>query len=244
MRLGLVSDIHGNPVALDAVVAALDKAGVDRVVCLGDVATYGPDPCGTLARLYDLGWPVVLGNMDAWVLDPQPHPFRNDDTPHINVLELWGANQLSDADRAWIRALPPKLTVALDDGVSLLAYHGSPRSYYEAVLPDAPDLQLATIFGGEDAAILAGGHTHAPMIRRWLDKLIVNPGSVGAPFEVRRGSTAVRYPPWAEFAIVTVTGGDLSLELRRTPVDVPAILALAAKTGMPELEWWSARWNG
>jgi len=74
-----------------------------------------------------------------------------------------------------------------------------------------------------------------------MDKLIVNPVSVGAPVETRRGTTTVRYPPWAEFAILTVTGGELSLELRRTPVDVPAILALAAKTGMPELAWWSAR---
>ena len=241
MRVGLVSDIHANPISLEAVVTALDKAGVDRVICLGDVAILGPDPRGTLARIRELGWPVIMGNMDAWALEP--HPIRNGDTPYINAIELWGAERLDNTDRAAIRAFVPRLTLPLGGGLSLLAYHGSPRSYYEAIQADTPDLQLAMVFGGEEATILAGGHTHTQMVRRWTDKLIVNPGSVGAPFELRRGSTTVRYPPWAEFAVLTVVGGDMSLELRRTPVDVAAILVLAAAMHMPELAWWSARWE-
>jgi predicted phosphodiesterase len=243
MRVGLVSDIHANPISLDAVVTALAKADVDRVICLGDVTSHGPDPRGALARIRELRWPVIMGNMDAWALDPQPHPIRNEDTPHINAIELWSAARLDATDRAAIRGFLPKLSLALSRDQSLLAYHGSPRSYYEAIQCDTPDQQLAMIFAGESATVLAGGHTHTQMVRRWTDRLIVNPGSVGAPYELRRGATTVRYPPWAEFAIVSATGGELSVELRRTPVDVEAILVLAAAMSMPEFAWWSARWQ-
>jgi predicted phosphodiesterase len=72
MRTALVSDIHGNTVALDAALADLKAHPVDQVVCLGDAIQGGPQPAGVVARLRELGWPVIMGNADAWLLSGVP----------------------------------------------------------------------------------------------------------------------------------------------------------------------------
>src|ERR1041384_6523454 len=70
MRLALISDLHANELALDAVLADVQTAGFDQLVCLGDVATLGPRPSAVLARLRALGCPCIMGNHDAFMLDP------------------------------------------------------------------------------------------------------------------------------------------------------------------------------
>jgi predicted phosphodiesterase len=241
MRIALLADIHGNLTALDAVLAELASALVDQVLCLGDVAIFGPQPRATLARLRGLGCPMVMGNTDAWALAPQPHPFRNADTPKFNAIELWGAAQLTDADRQCIRTFQPTVTVDLGVHGQLMGYHGSPRSYYDAIVAATPDAELAHWFGARPALLMAGGHTHAPFVRRFGDSLVMNPGSVGLPYE-NRPDGRTRNPPWAEYAIVTTDGG-LSVELRRTPVDVGQIAQAARQSEMPFAEWWLDQWR-
>lgn len=91
MRIALISDIHGNTVALDAVLASLEQRPVDRVVCLGDVATTGPQPREALAVLQALACPMVMGNTDAWLLNPEPWPVEDEDGRAVLDIELWGA---------------------------------------------------------------------------------------------------------------------------------------------------------
>jgi putative phosphoesterase len=242
MRIALLADIHGNLGALEAVLADLQREPVDQLVCLGDVAIFGPQPRQTLARVRALGCPVVMGNTDAWALDPHPHPVRNDETPKINAVELWTAAQLRDEDRAFIRTFAPTVEISLGQAQRLLCYHGSPRSFHHAIVATTPEDQLGEWFAGHDALILAGGHTHAQFLRRWQDRMLLNPGSVGLPYE-RLADGRTRNPPWAEYAVLTWADGRLGIDLRRTPVDLTALQQAVRQTDMPFADWWLAAWQ-
>lgn len=209
MPLALVSDIHGNDLALAAVVAELERLGVEQVVCLGDVAEGGSQPAEVLDRLARLGWPVILGNADAFLLevDPSsPEPATDEQLER----RTWTLGQLSDAQLEQIRAFVPTLDVEVD-GLTLRAFHGSPRSYDDVVLPETPDGVAERLLGGSGVDLLAGGHTHLQWTRYVDGALYVNPGSVGLAYD-RFDSEPVPIEV-AEYALVT--GG--SVEFRRVP---------------------------
>jgi predicted phosphodiesterase len=95
MRVGLIADIHGNLVALDAVQADLERAQVDHVVCLGDVASYGPQPRQTVERLHSLGYPTIMGNADDELFN-LPSETPTDDNARVTLdIARWCAAQLS-----------------------------------------------------------------------------------------------------------------------------------------------------
>ncbi|MCB0188063.1 MAG: metallophosphoesterase family protein, partial [Caldilineaceae bacterium] len=222
MRVALLADIHGNLFAFEAVLQALAARRIDQIICLGDVAIFGPQPREALIRLQAAGCSVVMGNTDAWALDPKPHPYRNEQTPYINAIELWGADQLANDDLAYIRSFQPTVNVELDNqpGVAtLLCYHGSPRSFHDSIVATTPIAELAPMFRGQDALILAGGHTHQQYLRRYHDKYLLNPGSVGRAYEIWADGTA-HDSPWAEYALVEWCAGNLRIDLRRVAYDV------------------------
>ena len=198
MPLALVSDIHGSDDALAAVVAALEELGIDRAICLGDAVQGGDQPREVLDRLAQLGWPVVLGNADAFLLEvpsDSPEPLTQG---HLDKRE-WTLAQLEPSHLAQIRSFVPTLDVELDDGMMLRAFHGSPLSYDDVLLPDTPDGQVERVLGGSGVDILAGGHTHLQWTRYVDGALFVNPGSVrddGAYAIVTGGSVEFRKAPW------------------------------------------------
>jgi predicted phosphodiesterase len=196
--LALVSDIHGSDDALAAVVVALEELGIDRVVCLGDAVQGGDQPREVLDRLAELGWPVVLGNADAFLLEvpaDSPEPLTQG---HLDKRE-WTLTQLEPSHLAQIRSFVLTLDVELDDGITLRAFHGSPHSYDDVLLPNTPDAQVERLLGGSGVDILAGGHTHLQWTRYVDGALFVNPGSVrddGAYAIVTGGSIEFRKAPW------------------------------------------------
>src|SRR5215831_16418069 len=105
MRIGLISDIHGNLFALEAALVELDRMKLDDLICLGDVAALGPEPGAVLARLRSLQCAVVMGNTDAWLLSPPTAVTDEID----RVLTPWSIARLSDADLADIRAFQPTI---------------------------------------------------------------------------------------------------------------------------------------
>lgn len=243
MRIALFSDTHGNLPATAAALAAIDGARPDQIICLGDVAMFGPQPRETLAAIADLGCPVVMGNTDAWALNPAPHPKQDALTELYNAVEGWGAAQLTGADQALLRAFQPTIRVELGDGNTLLCYHGSPRSFHEAVRAEGSDAELDAIFADDTAILCAGGHTHVAMVRRHRHRLIVNPGSVGLPFALRRDESAYN-PPWAEYALVDYRSpADVTVTLCRVPVDVEQIVQVTLASGMPMAGRWLADWS-
>jgi predicted phosphodiesterase len=210
MPLALVSDIHGNDAALAQVVAELERLGIAQVVCLGDVAQGGPEPAEVLDRLAGLGWPVILGNADAFLLEvpaDSPEPITE---AQLERRE-WSVARLDARHLEQIRSFLPTLDVELDGGVTLRAFHGSPHSYDDVVLPETPDGQVEHLLGGSGVDVLAGGHTHLQWTRYVDGALYVNPGSVGLAYD--RFDDEAEPVAVAEYAIVT--GG--SVEFRRTP---------------------------
>jgi putative phosphoesterase len=239
MRIGLISDIHGNLFALEAVLAGLAGERLDDLVCLGDVAALGPEPGGILTRLRALHCPVVMGNTDAWLLGSPPVVSNEID----RVLTPWCVAQLSDADLEYIRAFPPRIERRLDSERALLCCHGSPRSYDDVIVATTPDNALDAMLAETRATILAGGHTHLQMVRRHGDAHLINPGSVGLPGVGPAAAQRNRRVHWAEYAIVEVEGDCLDISLRRTPLDIDQMVAQARSSGMPEVDWWVTLWD-
>jgi len=239
MRIGLIADIHGNLLALETVLAELALESLDQMVCLGDVAALGPQPGEVLARLRALRCPVVMGNTDAWLLAP---PSAVDGDRVDRAITQWTIAQLTDDDRAYIASFPPTIELALGEGCILAGFHGSPRSYDDIIVPTTPDVELRDMLGDTQATILAGGHTHLQMLRRYGDAHLVNVGSVGLA-GVGAAAQKNQHVRWAEYAVVDSNGDRLDISLRRTPLDVDQMLMVAQASGMPEFEWWAELWE-
>lgn len=238
MRIALIADIHGNLVALDAVLRELELESLDRIVCLGDVAVLGPQPSGVLERLRDLGCPVVIGNTDAWILDGGPSY-----SPSVEVL-AWCRAQLSPADLDFVRGFHPTVDVALGDSDTMLACHGSPRSFNDVISATTSEELLAPMLGDSHHRFIVGGHTHVQLVRRLGERYFINPGSVGLP-GVGPGTPDLPVNQdvrWAEFAILDVGDDRHAIELRRVPLDLAAVVAAARGSGMPGLDWWLTLW--
>jgi putative phosphoesterase len=241
MRIAIIADIHGNLTALEAVLTDIEAAEVDRVVCLGDVAETGPQPREVVERLRVLGCPVVMGNADADLLRPI-HPVPADeDGRRFAEIDAWCAAQLTAQDLAFVGTFQPTVTLPLSDDASLLCFHGSPRSNTEIIVATTFEDTLAPLLAGYDAAVYAGGHTHAPFIRRHKGAMLLNPGSVGLPYVST--DEGIYQPPWAEYAIVDRHMGSLDIALRRVPIDTEMVRQAAFRSGMPHAEWWASGWR-
>jgi putative phosphoesterase len=242
VKLALIADIHGNLAAFDAVLAALEREQPDRVICLGDVASTGPQPKDVLARLRATGWPVIMGNADAELLAPMDIPESSEDSRRIADISPWCAAQLDDADRAFIQSFVPTLEVSLGEAGKLLCFHGSPRGYNDIIAATTPDDELDAMLTGTEATALAGGHTHLHLLRMHRGRMIVNPGSVGLAYEFFPDG-GVRFPPWAEFAILTTAGEAIDIAFRRIPYDRDATVRAMVARGMPHAAWRSEGWR-
>jgi predicted phosphodiesterase len=240
MRLGLISDIHGNLHALEAVLAELEQEELDRLVCLGDVVA-GPRANEALARIRELGCPVIMGNWDAWSVDGMPKPTTPVEEKLYAIGAYW-AERLEDDDRAFVRTFVPRIELDLDDDRRMLCFHGSPNSFDDWIVATTPDEEVAAMLVGFQAPVLVGGHTHLQMVRRYEESLFVNPGSVGLPF-ARWSPEDVRIAPRAEYAVVSANDGRLAVDLRRTSYDVEAHLRGGLESSMPFADWWAASWQ-
>jgi predicted phosphodiesterase len=233
VKVALVSDIHGNAVALEAVLDDLAGRAVDRIVCLGDVAAGGPRPREASDRVRSLGCASVVGNWEAIILN---WFVAASATAEVNDIGAWGASQIDDATRAYLSSFVPTVSVALDAEASLLCFHGSPRSHSDVILPTTPDQALAELLSDPSAVVLAGGHTHVQMLRPYRNALIVNPGTVGARLRL-----PTHRRPIAEYSVIEWRDGVLAVDLRRVPYDANALARSAMESGMPHARWWLMR---
>ena len=241
MRLALIADIHGNLPALDAVLAELDRDGVEQIVCLGDISI-GPQPVETLERVRSIGCPVIMGNWDLWLVEGMPRLDGGQLGEVLDATCAWAGSQLSPEQRDLLTGFVPVVELEFPDGEQLLAFHGSPRSFEDAIFATTPDDELERMLDGRSALVHAGGHTHFQLVRRFGESVLVNPGSIGLPF--RRALPGImEVAPWAEYGLLKHEDGRVSMELRRAPYDVEAFLTAMRESGMPHVEWWAARWT-
>lgn len=244
MRIGLISDVHGNTVALDVVLNDASQHDLDLIVCLGDIAANGPDPEGAVERIAALDCPVVMGNTDADLVNPPPwwHDPATIGAPEtiqrVIEISLWCANRLTGSHTAFLAGLPATVDVGLVGASRLLAFHGSPRAADDIITADTLPGELDEMLAGTDQSVLAGGHTHVPMVRRYNTQTIVNPGSVGRPFATYGYAGEVTVLSHAAYGVVAITETELSIDLRQVPVDRDRLSRQVETSGMPHGTWW------
>jgi len=242
MRVALISDIHGNYVSLQAVLADIERHRIDEIICLGDVATLGPQPEKVVATLKALGCPSVLGNHETFLFDTKLGRSYMDENWFTDSV-TWTLNRLSQSDLEYLKTYQPFLKFRLAPDINLLCYHGSPRSNIENIFAVTPPELLDEMLAGYTATIMAGGHTHVQMMRQHKGILIVNAGSVGMPFEQMPFQDAPRVLPWAEYTILNFDQqGRSGVELRRIPIDIELVKQAALDSDMPETSDWIKNW--
>ncbi|PRQ06908.1 metallophosphoesterase family protein [Enhygromyxa salina] len=232
-RVAFISDLHANLVAVDAVLADIDRLDVDEIICLGDIVDLGPQPCELLDRLHEREVRCIRGNHDT--LDEHP--------PHHLLLEIeaWTEAQLGEARLAELAGLPEQLTVEIG-GAQVLCVHGSPRDDTDQILACTPRETLVSWVADHEFDVMVGGHTHVQLLRRLDARLIVNVGSVGMPFERAFDGDAPKILPWCEYGVISGENGVLSVDLRRVPLDLERFAASVRGSSLPGADRWLEQW--
>lgn len=225
-RIAIISDIHGNLPALEAVLVDIAAQGIAHIYHLGDLVGYNPFPNETVSLMAESGIKGVLGNYDQAVLGGVPDPigaYLNPQiTPMGQEIYLWTVEQVNDLSRQFLGVLPEQYTITLGSWQVLLS-HGSPRNIREYIRPTTAPDTLAEMLQGVEARIVLTGHTHIPMIRRVNEQWLVNPGSVGFPKDS---------DPRAAYAIMEM-GKEFSITIRRVEYDVERTAAAILAAGLP-----------
>ncbi|MDS0296076.1 metallophosphoesterase family protein [Halogeometricum luteum] len=209
MRVAVISDVHGNRVALDAVLS--DMPAVDGIVCAGDVVGYNPWPAECVAELRERDVPTVMGNHDRAVASGTAFRFNGMAAAGVEYTR----NVLDDDAMRWLSELPDERT-EFDGRVKLV--HDHPRIQDKYTYPEEFD---ADFLDEEDVLVL--GHTHVQDHRTFDEGIVMNPGSVGQP---RDGDHRAAY------AILDLD--ELSVEERRVDYDVEAVVEAVNEAGLPE----------
>ena len=216
MRAAVIYDIHGNLHALDAVLAEAESEDVDLIVCGGDIVFLCAFPCECLDTLRGAGprLRAIMGNTDRYVWDRT----RPDWAMWMDGAAAWTAERLGSERLAWLAALPARDELPLADA---LVVHATPLSDEQILTGETPDAEVAQMLAGVTQHVVLCGHTHVPMRRQVGAIEVINPGSVGAPFDG---------DPDAAWALVDEDG---AIHPRRTPYDVEAAIAAVLASGTP-----------
>ena len=227
--VAVLSDVHGNLAALEAVRTALKKEKPDAVIVAGDHVMNGPDPAGVVDTLREMeasGATIVQGNTDVAVADfdySAAFPWFTDGVPDMHVAAAeWAHDALGEDRVGWLRRLASERRLMLDDTM-VLACHASPGSQtqgFDAQLD--PSVMLERI-SRTDARIICCGHTHVPEVRDLGWKIIVNDGSAGYVFDG---------DPTASWALVEIDGDEIRTEIRRTEFDTMAVANAISARGL------------
>lgn len=230
MRIAVLSDIHGNLPALEAVCDDLRQRGADQVVVLGDLAFKGPHPRQCIDRVRSLNpVAVIQGNTDQWLVEGLPPRFTEADDSGRRMIQVhrWTLERLDDASRDFLTGLPFSYTASLG-GEGVLFVHATPASNVAWVPLSASDDELQTHFHHPEATFFVTGHVHTPGLRRLPDgRSIVNAGSVGLPWD----------GDWrASYAILEGDGQRTAVNLIRVPYDIERTVREARRLGMPDAD--------
>lgn len=226
MRLAIVSDIHGNLTALEAVIADLRETSPDLILHGGDLAAGGARPVEVVDRIRSLGWQGALGNTDEMLYRPAALTEFASRAPHLKTLfdaigemaqftrELLGAERL-----AWLEELPLSQNTA-----SIAFVHASPESLWLSPGANASDDELQTTYRALDRPLTVYAHIHHPYIRRMGDRTIANTGSVSLSYDG---------DPRASYLLVD----EDKPSIRRVAYDIAAEAKALVDSGIPHTDW-------
>lgn len=226
MRAAIVSDIHGNLTAFEAVVADLRQTSPDLILHGGDLPQGGARPAEIVDRIRELGWHGVLGNTDEMLFRPESLEEFAAHAPHLE--SLWTAiremakatcEALGEERIAWLEGLPMQ---QIHEGMTLL--HASPETTWRAPAHTASDGDLEKVYAALGTPVVVYGHTHYPYVRRLQEMMVVNSGSVGLPYD---GDRRAAY----------LLMDDGTAQIRRVEYDVEREVRALAVCGLPHADW-------
>ena len=226
MRIAIVSDIHGNRTAFEAVLADLRQTSPDLILHGGDLADAGASPVEIVDRIRDLGWQGVVGNTDEMLFSPESLTEFAKQSPKLRplfaVIEEMAAatrEELGEERLAWLRSLP---RAQIHGPMALV--HASPESRWRAPAPEASDAALESVYLPLGQPIAVYGHIHRPYIRNVSGMIVANTGSVGLSYDGDRRA-----------AYMLLDGSTPAI--RRVEYDVDRELEALAGCGFPHADW-------
>lgn len=251
MRLAVLSDIHGNLLALETVLADLAAlGGADLTWCLGDLAAFGPRPAECIRRIKTLAeadegktFKVIGGNTDRYMVTGErfPIPPAADETALKQYIELWksfgssliwAVEQISFEDYEFLKKLIGRELSHSFDGCHVIGYHAVPGNDETFLLPDTPDEEARDLLLDREGHLAIGGHIHRQMDRSLSSWRVVNVGSVGA---------SIDRPGYAQWGLFTFENGQITVELRNAAYDLEAVIADLRAVGYPVPDWTASR---
>ncbi|KAA3658963.1 MAG: metallophosphoesterase [Calditrichaeota bacterium] len=186
MKIAIISDIHGNIHALEAVLEDLKAKNVDTIIANGDLINRGPASCEVLSRIKEEAEVAILGNHDDLI---RKWGSRDPDLPETWFDDpIWQSTaNIAECltDKGWIeylKNLPMSHTIDIDGMPKIIVSHGSPNHYSEGYAHDVPEKTLKTIIEEHPADIYISSYTHEPWERTIEGKVFLNTGAVGTPF--------------------------------------------------------------
>ncbi len=231
-RIALISDLHGNAIALREVLRSIESRGVDEIVCLGDVATLGVAPGEVIDVLQQMGCLCITGNHDEYLLDTNLSNSHNDVMLLREAID-WAREELSRDQLDFVRGFVESVELPLGAEHRLKLFHGSPSSNMVDLLSDTPSDVFDSQLGPERSLVMAGGHTHIQMLRQHRGTLVVNPGSVGAPFREFPNGGPPKILDHAEYATIEACGADVSVVLHHVALDGTELARAASESPNP-----------
>ncbi len=215
-KIALISDIHSNLEAFEAVLKEIKKSKVKRIFCLGDIVGYGAslNQCIDLIRKNKIK--SVMGNHDYEAINLQGIEWFN---PIARNAILWTNKQLTEANKKFLKNLPTYLEFE-----NMFLVHGSPREHiYEYIFPDLDEFDLREFFAITKKDVIAVGHSHIQFVKEFDNKLIINPGSVGQPRDLNNKA-----------AFCFFDTKSLKVDLRRVEYDINKAANKILKAGLPK----------
>jgi len=216
MRIAFISDIHGNAVALEAVLLAIELKSIDKIYVLGDIAYRGPEPKKSIQMIQALQTEVIKGNADEWIVRGiQQGEVPDGALQMMNEERNWIVSRLDEEDIRYLDELKTELTLEVE-GTKIHAFHATPESLFDIVLPSATDEVVQHTFMQENNVDLyIYAHIHKPYIKYINGKIVMNIGSVGLPFDgVRKAS----------YGIIEIDKGKVSTSIERVPYDYEKVM--------------------
>ena len=231
MRVAIVSDIHGNLSAFEAILGDLRQTSPDLILHGGDLADSGSGPVEIVDRIRDLGWRGVLGNTDQMLFSPES--LETFARPLPNLERLWTAirhmaattrEALGEKRLAWLSALPKQHALE-----SMILLHAKPEDLWRAPVPDADETELEDAYASMSQPVVVYGHVHRPFLRRIgrsriPDRVVANSGSVGQPLDGDRR---------AAYLLLD----DLNPTIRRVEYDLERELRALSDSKLPHSDW-------
>lgn len=212
MKIAIISDIHANYQALEAVLKDIKEQDCEKILCLGDLAMAGPEPQRVIDFVKKQNWEIIQGNTDKMIAE-----YSDELAENVRKIFPVMGNALADDNKilnedakTYLKNLPAQKELEIE-GVKILMVHGSPRRNNEDILPDMPMDEIEEIIKGVQADLIFCGHTHVPCgYQTNSKKTVVNVGSVGRPMTKN---------PQACYVIADFNSGEFSIEHRLVDYD-------------------------